>query len=399
MILRTNRPFRSLWLGQIVSVVGDGVHRIALLWWAGMHGGPKALTVLALCTVVPTVLFGPVGGALADRYDRRVLMVGSNVTAAALCGLLAAVLLGADPGLLVVGVMVALLNTASAFFEPAYAATVPAVVDDADLPSANGMNMANSALGSLAGPMLGGVALAIWHPGWIVAANAATFVWAAVLVAHVRPVRPARPSLGDSEAGASPRRRFAAAFGTVPRDLLGLVALAAVLNMVVAPVPILLVSLVVDRLTMGPVGLGTVQLCFGAGMLLGSIFAARLARGITTPMIAVGLLFTVLGAVPLAMVFVVAVLTGVAVAAANTSLITTFQRQVPAEAHGRVFGVVGAMSEGLRPVGIVLAGPLLALGGVRAAFAVIGALTVGATAFWRLRASAGVPAVAQQQAV
>src|SRR5688572_32103959 len=108
MILRRSRNFRMIWTGQVVSVIGDGMQRIALLWWARHAGGNGLLAAVALSTMVPLILGSPVGGWMADRFDRRHLMIGADIARMGLTGTLALLILGGGASSLVVCTVVAL---------------------------------------------------------------------------------------------------------------------------------------------------------------------------------------------------------------------------------------------------------------------------------------------------
>ena len=95
-------------------------------------------------------------------------------------------LFGGDPSAVGVSAFVVVAGAATAVFDPTYAATVPTVVDDGDLPAANGLNMANSAVGGLAGPLLGGLLIGVVDIGWVMVVNAATFAWSAAFVWRCR---------------------------------------------------------------------------------------------------------------------------------------------------------------------------------------------------------------------
>ena len=97
MLLRSHPRFARLWLAQVVSVIGDGMHRIALLWWARTHGGTALLVAVAACTIAPVVLASPFAGSLADRVDRRHLLVGADLWRLGTVALLAWLLGGGDP--------------------------------------------------------------------------------------------------------------------------------------------------------------------------------------------------------------------------------------------------------------------------------------------------------------
>jgi MFS family permease len=378
-VLHRARTFRRLWIGQSVSVIGDGMQRIALLWWAKHHGGNGLLIAVALATIVPVVVCSPVGGWLADRRDRRTLLVGADVARIVTSLVLGQLLLGGSPPVIVVCLLIAVAGAATAVFDPTYAATVPTVVDAADLRAANGLNMANSAVGGLLGPLLGGVLIGVVDIGWLMIVNAATFAWSAACVLACRlprqghEVQPAHPSSGRGSS------RIVSGIDGL-RPLLGL---AAVLNMVAAPVPMLIVALAVDRFAASSATFGLLEIMLSAGVLTGALGAAKLTRGgIIAPMVLLGLCLAAAGAMPIAGSAIVLFAGGVAIAVANTELTTLFQQIVPPEMRGRVFGLVGSISEGLRPAGLALGAPLLATVGVTGSFLTVGVGVVLATLAW-----------------
>jgi MFS family permease len=378
MVLTRSRNFRLLWTGQVISVIGDGMQRIALLWWAAQRHGTGTLAALAVASVLPLVVLSPLGGILADRHPRRRLMVSADVLRLFTTGLLAAVIAAVNPSVPLILVLVVLTGVGTAAFDPAYGASVPQVVDADDLAAANGLNMANSALAGIVGPLLGGVLLAAFSPMAVLAINAATFAWSAANVALVAdPLRPP-PAAVSAERGEDRPLDVLRGLG-----LGRLVGMASVLNLVVAPVPLLMVALAVRRFDTSAIGFGAMQVALSCGLLGGALLAGALARiSLRVAMTAVGVLLGVAGSLPYVPTVAVLVGIGVAVALANTLLMLRFQLTVPADRHGRVFGVVGSLSEGLRPAGMAMAGPLLATAGLTWSFLVIGAAVVVATALF-----------------
>src|SRR4051812_38727077 len=183
MILLRVRDFRLIWTGQVVSVVGDGMQRIALLWWARREGGNGLLAAVALSTMLPLIVGSPFGGWMADRFDRRRLMLGADLARLVLTGSLAALVLGGGGSSFVVCALVAACALATSVFEPTYAAAVPSLIPPEDRPAANGMNMANSAVGGLIGPLVGGALIGAFSVGTVLLINALTFAWSALFVA------------------------------------------------------------------------------------------------------------------------------------------------------------------------------------------------------------------------
>jgi MFS family permease len=376
MLLRTPSTFRRLWVGQFVSTIGDGMQRIALLWWAKHHGGNGLLVAVALSTMLPTIVGSPFGGWLADHRDRRRLLVGADLARLAFAAVLATLMFGADPPDAIVCALVACAALATAVFDPTYAAAVPTVVADELLPAANGLNMANGAVGGLVGPLAGGALIAVADVGWVMVINAATFAWSAACIAACRLPRVRLEAAVERQDG------FRASLAEVRRiPALGrLVGLASTLNMVVAPVPMLIAALAIDRLGAGPTTFGVLEMLLSAGLLAGSVAAGVLARGrLRLPFLVLGGCLATIGVLPLVGAAVALVVGGVSIAVANTEAMTRFQRSVPAEVQGRVFGVLGSLGEGLRPAGLALGAPLLAVAGVSGAFAVVGIGVVAAT--------------------
>lgn len=380
MLLRTSPNFRALWLGQVVSVIGDGMQRVALLWWATRTGGTALLTAVALCAALPVVLGSPFGGALADRFDRRRLLVIADMLRLVVTAVFAALVISGERAAVIVCPCVAISALGTALFDPTYAAAVPTVVPIEDRPAANGLNMANSAVGGLIGPLLGGVLIAAFGVGTVLVIDAFTFAWS---IACILATRLPLPAGGETQARSRHTTRTALADILRDRTLRSLTGLAAVLNMVVAPVPLLIVVLAVDRFQVGADSFGLLQVMISAGVLIGSIAAGKLAHGrLAVPMLVLGGCLTLVGLLPFAASALVLLLGGIAIATANTILLTAIQAAVPAETQGRVFGVLGSLSEGLRPAGMALAGPLLALAGVSGAFIVIGVSVAVATLVW-----------------
>lgn len=395
MVLRLYRNFRLIWIGQVVSVIGDGMQRVALLWWARQFGGNGLLTAVALSTIIPAALCSPLGGWLADRFDRRRLMMTADLGRVGLTIALAVSVIDNHPTPLLMCLLIAMSSMCAAVFDPTYSAVVPTLIDSKHRAAANGLNMANSAVGGLVGPLVGGVLISLFDVGSVMVINAVTFVWSAVFVAFARVPKP----LGATAASRDRHSTVDAMLSIVrDRELRRLVGLASVLNMVAAPVPLLVVALAIDRFRVGAAGYGMLEVMVSIGILAGSLMAGKVAKGaIAGPMLLTGLCLASAGVVPIVVTATAFIVGGFAIAIANTSLITSLQNVVAPEVQGRVFGTIGALGEGLRPAGLALGAPLLATLGVSGAFLVVGAGVVLATLMWGRRV--GPPKLASFLAV
>ncbi|MFZ0171998.1 MAG: MFS transporter [Acidimicrobiales bacterium] len=184
------RDFRLLWTGMGVSLLGDGVFIVAIAWQAyAIADRPSALAYVGLAVSLPQVAMLLVGGAVSDRVARRTVLMWADVARAlAVAGL--AALVAADVArlweLYVVG---GIIGIATAFASPALDALVPQLVPEHELTQANAIEQfVRPAAIQLAGPALGGVAVAVLHPAGAFAFDAATFAFSAVCVRRMAPV-------------------------------------------------------------------------------------------------------------------------------------------------------------------------------------------------------------------
>jgi MFS family permease len=174
-VARRHPRFRRLLASLAVSQAGDWLYNLALL--AFVYERTHSSTWLAITTaarVLPVVVLGPLGGVVADRYDRRRLMLASDGVRFVLMLALAGVAAAGLP--VALAPIVAALSTAAAsVYIPCVAATTPRLVDDADLPAANTARSAIQQICIVAGPGLGALLLLLGPPSLAFAINGATF--------------------------------------------------------------------------------------------------------------------------------------------------------------------------------------------------------------------------------
>src|SRR4051795_4248411 len=197
--LRGMRSFRLLLLSLAVSSCGDWLYNVALLALVYQRTGSPTLAALTTAArVLPLLVLGPLGGALADRHDRRRLLIASDLTRAAVMGALAW-LAGAGLPIGLAPLLAALATAAGTVTPPAIGATVARVVPDAELERANGLRAAIGQGAIVVGPALGALVLAATGPATAILANALTFLVSAVAIACV----PAGPVFAPARSGAT----------------------------------------------------------------------------------------------------------------------------------------------------------------------------------------------------
>jgi MFS family permease len=374
------RPFRVLISALAVSSLGDWLYNVALL--AFVYDRTHSATWVALTTVArvaPMVVFGPLGGTLADRYDRRVLMVASDAVRAAIMVLLAGVAVTGLP-LLLAPVLAAAATAAAAVNLPCVAASTARMVPAPDLARANALRAAINQGAVVVGPALGALVLVATTPALAILLNGLTFVASAAALlslgagavfAAPRPSGdgPDRSSvLDDILEGARALRGAPAAVRLIAADTL----CSAVYGMLT--VTFVLVS---RRFAAGNAGYGLLLAAFGVGGVIGATLIGRLAvpsRWRTTLTIALLLVAISLLAVGTALspvqALVGALLGGGGLVVGEVLSDTALPVLLDDAVIGRAYGLALPVSIGGIAAGSLVAGPLVAVAGTTGAFAV-----------------------------
>lgn len=191
-LLRSNRSFRQLWLGQVVSQLGDWFDTIAVYTIVlNLTGSGRAVGLVLVARFLPTFFIGPLSGVIADRFSRRWIMIISDLLrAVTVLGFL--LVRRADQMWLVYTLTVFQLAF-SAFFEPAKTAAIPSIVSDRELVPANAIASVTWSAMLTLGAAVGGLITGWFGTDAAFILDSLTFVGSAVLVATVRfPPRPAR---------------------------------------------------------------------------------------------------------------------------------------------------------------------------------------------------------------
>lgn len=187
-----HRAFATIWAGAFVSNIGTWMETVAVGVYVTQTTGQAGWTgTIAALTYVPTVLLGPVAGALADRFDRRRYLVSIALLQTALAGLLAVLALSDRLSIPLVATIVLLEGAAFASYMPASQAMIPDLVDSEDLLGAMSLGSAQFNLGRVIGPAVAGLVIAAGGLAWAFWFNTASFgaVLLALALISVPPLR------------------------------------------------------------------------------------------------------------------------------------------------------------------------------------------------------------------
>jgi MFS family permease len=193
-----HRNFRLIWIGLMLSFTGSMMQNAALLWQVSLLVPPDrkglALGLVGLVKVVPIVFFSMISGVVADAWDRRRLLLMTQVAATAVALALALLTFRGVAVVWPVYVLAALGAAVGAFDLPARNALVPTLVPREHLPNAISLNTIMFQTASVVGPSLGGIVIAAAGVGWVYVANAVSFGAVVAALLMMRDVPPRQPS-------------------------------------------------------------------------------------------------------------------------------------------------------------------------------------------------------------
>jgi DHA3 family tetracycline resistance protein-like MFS transporter len=184
-----HRDFRLLWIGQTVSMIGDGIYVFSVAWYVYKDVGasPAAFALVGAAWSLPQVLLLLATGALSDRMDRRHLMIiGDLLRLVAIATIGVLILAGQMTIPLLVG-LVLVYGSGQAIFGPAFSSIVPMIVPDEHLVEANSLGNAIRPFAMIVvGPIVGAAIVAAFGTGWAFLVDAGTFAVSAVCIAAMR---------------------------------------------------------------------------------------------------------------------------------------------------------------------------------------------------------------------
>jgi MFS family permease len=347
--LLANRPLTKLLVGEFISGIGDWLYIVAIFVVIYRESGDPALVGLfGALRVIPYILLSVPAGLVADRFERRLVLLVSDLWRGSVMVVLT-VLVAANAPVLPIAALAILATCGSAFFYPAMGAYMPSLVtDERQLGPANSAWASLQNISFIFGPAIGGVLLALGGVTLAFIINAFTFIVIAVILwtlpADAKREVPAKveaPAVAASPEAGPPSRPTVA-----PLPLAGLGIIQIMVGFLDTGMQVLTVILAIKVLHAGEAGNGYLNAAIGVGGLIGALGSGVLVlrRSLGVPLLLGAVTFGVglaaLGAIP---VLVVALVT-IAVAYAGALLLdvvltTIFQRVVPDELRGRWIGV------------------------------------------------------------
>jgi DHA3 family macrolide efflux protein-like MFS transporter len=377
--------FFTIWTGQNLSWIGSAVAQFGLVWWVTEKtGSATVLAVATLLSMLPSVVLGPLVGALIDRWNRRtVMLVADGIIA--LVSLWLAYLFWVDSmevwHLYVVMIIRAIGGT---FHWPANQASISLMVPKEQLPRIAGLNQTIGGAVNIISPPVGAFLLQIMPLHWIMMIDVITAIFSILPLAFIIIPQPEKtPSASTATAVSDIWKDIKGGFRYIWnwRGLFWLLIIAMLVNFFVNPAMSLVPILVTRHFEGAALELGWLNASWGVGMLVGGLILGawggfkKRAHTMLMGLIGLGIGILMVAAAPqnLLPLAIAGFFIGSAMnAITNGSAFALLQTIVEPDLQGRVFTVVMSMAGAISPLSLAVGGPIADWLGVRTLYFIAG---------------------------
>ncbi len=391
----SNRPFSLLWAGQLVSQSGDFIFDVAAIWYVlQLTGDPFKVGIAVATILLPAIFIGPIAGVYLDRFNRRDVMLASNIVQAAVAGMIGILYSLGSLSFLILLVMLFVLNSGAQFVRPAVTAMIPGITEKEDLSTANSLFSLSTSVNQVAGYGIGGVvvlALGVAVPFYY---DSLTFLFAAAMLSLITRSQGAIPNSAHDPTSLSSdhvsfREKFVQGLRFIrgSKFLIQLVIVGLVVNFFGAGIFALLAPYAKIVISGNAGTYGAMLTTYSVGAVIGSVLVGKLqlrnyvgkmlfAGVIGQGLVIVGIGFTTVLFLALALSFAIGVLQTMV----NVPMTVLVQTRVPGDMLARVFSSLVALLTIVAPVSSALAGGLASSISIGGTFQVFGGLIVLACA-------------------
>jgi len=387
-VLREEPQYRLLFGSQVLSVLGDRVTSVALPFAVlSVGGGVRDVALTSTAQFLPFVLLAIPAGVWADRWDRKRILISSDLVRLVTQSIAAVLLLSGQAEVVHLAVLAAVFGSADAFFAPAFSGLLPTTVSPGNIQPANALRGLSFSLANVAGPVVAGVLIGFaGGPGSALVFDAATFLVSVLLLLPLRSSVVDRAAAEDEQPHAS--------FGTSLREgwhevrsrswVLGYLGGFAAYHAVVLPAIFVIGPVLMSDHYDGARSWAVITALFGIGNILGDVLLllwrpAYALRVGALMLVGASCQAAIIGShLPVWGIGLLELLTGICVTGTFTLWETSLGEHIPAGSLSRVSSYDYLSSTGMIPLGNVLVGLLAVTVGVYPALLVM--TVVGITA-------------------
>ncbi len=371
-----NPNFLLLFIGGLVSRLGSGIHYIGLVWYIlEMKGSGFAVGTVLMIATLPGVILGPFAGVLVDRYDRKKIIIWMDMIRGLIVLWMGFMISTHMMNYTYLILGTTLLGVCGAFFNPAVSASIPNIVKDKHLTQANSLEHLSMNVTGMAGPALGGVLIGLWGISGVFFINGISFLISAISEIFIQ-FPPLQRNNTNTQITFFNDLKEGASFIYQQKALFRLMFACLFANFLYAGCSTVAIPLITRNILKVSAGeFGIFEAAWPIGAAVGGIILTFLPefkkafKVFLTSLSIQTIFYTSIGIITLptivsklgvtipkfSMIFFL-ILAGVFNAFINIPIFTIFQRKIPDTMRGRIFGLVGTVSQGLVPVSIGLTG-------------------------------------------
>lgn len=368
-----NRNFLMLLSGQFVSQIGDKLHMIALSFWVLKTTGSSAKMGLVLAaSLIPSLLIGFFSGAFIDRYNRKNIIIGTDLIRGLILALFAVLFYFEWINFYMILTMQMLLSANAAFFDPAIPSVIPQIVEEKDLAAANSKHQFVNGFSTIVGAFIGGILISIFGYLWVFVTNAISFLLSAFFECFIK-IPPLQKDTTEKrgDTGIFSNLKHGYQYILSDKALMIILFMVMVIHFFVGSIEIFMPVIANAISEDGARNLGFFQAAFGVGtIIMAVILSIKTISGkekltLFGSVFLIGVLYIAASffagneTVMFGLYFIMIFLFGCCIICAGISFKTLLQKKVENSFAGRVFAVVGSVGNSSIPGAMIVYGFLM----------------------------------------
>ena len=368
--------FYLLLISQAIGLVGGAVLRFAIaLHVLDLTGSAEIFATIVAVSFLPMVLLGPLGGAIADRFDKKKILVISDSANAVIVGALALFMFGGVQSVVLLGAAITLLTVTSVCYFPTVTASLPTLLSEDELPRANGLNQGIKAISALAGPILAGFLFGAIGVNMLVGMCAVLFLFSACINVFIKIAHKPR----EAAAGIVPAilGDMAAGFVYVTKENKTLLKVALLFTVVLffyqSMLSVTFPYMIRVTFNMSEQMFGIANAAIGVAILAGSLLSGRFknhmemrhlpyyvaALGIMAVPVAISAAMNPAAAAPFVIMVISFMMIMFVFTLTNILVITYTQTQVPKHMMGKAMTIIISIANASTPIGQFIMGMMI----------------------------------------
>ncbi|PEX61817.1 MFS transporter [Bacillus cereus] len=361
-------------IGKMTSLLGAGIYTFAMgLYVLKTTGSGMGFATTLICGSIPRLICGPIAGAVADRVNRKWLVIGTDLLSSLTMFIMFILATTFGPSLLFIYVSAALLSICASFYSVSLTSSIPSLVDEGRIQKASALNQTAASLSNILAPIIGGVVFGFFSIKSFFLLNSITFFLAVVVQLFIvfdlykkEKAESKEHFLTSIKEGFSYVKR--------QREIYGLMKIAVGVNFFASALFVSLPYIIVQNLHLSSKQLGVVEGMLAVGMLIGAI-ALSVRKEVNNPFRSVYIGLFLFASLSLCTVFPLVVtipkvasfiyyiafmmLTGISMMVVNIPMQVHLQKTTDPSYLGRVFGLLETISTAIAPLGMIVYGLLL----------------------------------------